>query len=287
MKTHLFASLILIPFLTTASSPSIRISQIYGGGGNTGATYTNDFVELYNYSASTINLSGWSLQYAAPAGASWTSVSLNGFLTAGHYYLVQLAAGGGGTTTLPPADAISTLNINATSGKVAVVNSQGLLSGSCPSDGSIVDLVGYGTVTTCYEGAPSPSPNNLNSILRLANGCSDTDFNSTDFEVAAPNPRNSASPQNACGATFLNELLKPQVNINLQGDRIHVHLEGPQFDEAYIELCDLSGRLISRNLISNVIYEKDLSEVNQSYLIVRVLTKDYIVVKPFLLKLKP
>ncbi len=26
----------------------LRISQVYGGGGNTGATYTNDFIEIFN-----------------------------------------------------------------------------------------------------------------------------------------------------------------------------------------------------------------------------------------------
>ena len=31
-----------------AASPDIVISQVYGGGGNAGATYTNDFIELYN-----------------------------------------------------------------------------------------------------------------------------------------------------------------------------------------------------------------------------------------------
>ncbi|MEQ1530867.1 MAG: hypothetical protein ABL925_16240, partial [Methylococcales bacterium] len=31
-----------------AVSPNIVISQVYGGGGNTGATYKNDFIELFN-----------------------------------------------------------------------------------------------------------------------------------------------------------------------------------------------------------------------------------------------
>ena len=32
-----------------AASPSgVVISQVYGGGGNAGATHTHDFVELYN-----------------------------------------------------------------------------------------------------------------------------------------------------------------------------------------------------------------------------------------------
>ena len=28
--------------------PSLIISQIYGGGGNSGATFTNDFIEIFN-----------------------------------------------------------------------------------------------------------------------------------------------------------------------------------------------------------------------------------------------
>ncbi len=42
----------------------LRLSQVYGGGGNTGATYTHDFMELFNAGANTINLSGYSVQYA-------------------------------------------------------------------------------------------------------------------------------------------------------------------------------------------------------------------------------
>ena len=33
---------------TPAASNDVVISQVYGGGGNTGATYTHDFVELFN-----------------------------------------------------------------------------------------------------------------------------------------------------------------------------------------------------------------------------------------------
>ncbi len=31
-----------------AVSPDIVISQVYGGGGNAGATYTHDYIELFN-----------------------------------------------------------------------------------------------------------------------------------------------------------------------------------------------------------------------------------------------
>ena len=70
------------------------ISQIYGGGGNTSATYQNDYVELYNRSAGAVNITGWSLQYSSATG-TFGNVSLItnlcGTIEAGQYYLIGLA----------------------------------------------------------------------------------------------------------------------------------------------------------------------------------------------------
>ncbi len=43
-------SLVAIPLTATANpaGTGLVISEVYGGGGNAGATYTNDFIELYN-----------------------------------------------------------------------------------------------------------------------------------------------------------------------------------------------------------------------------------------------
>jgi hypothetical protein len=46
------------------------ISQLYGGGGNSGATFSNDYIEIYNPTGTAFNLAGWSLQYASAAGTS-------------------------------------------------------------------------------------------------------------------------------------------------------------------------------------------------------------------------
>ena len=51
-----------------AVSPDVVISQVYGGGGNAGATYTHDFIELYNRGSSTVAIDGWSVQYASATG---------------------------------------------------------------------------------------------------------------------------------------------------------------------------------------------------------------------------
>ena len=71
------------------------ISQVYGGGGNTGATYTNDYVELINPTGVSFNLAGWTLQYGSATGTTWTNNQpLGGIIAPGEYYLVGLASGG-------------------------------------------------------------------------------------------------------------------------------------------------------------------------------------------------
>jgi predicted extracellular nuclease len=92
-----------------AVSPDVVISQVYGGGGNTGATYTNDYIQLYNGGAADANLSGWSVQYASAAGSTWRVTSLTGTVAPGARYLTQEATGASGTTPLPYPDATGSI----------------------------------------------------------------------------------------------------------------------------------------------------------------------------------
>ncbi|MEZ4770990.1 MAG: lamin tail domain-containing protein [Caldilineales bacterium] len=63
----------------------LRISQVYGGGGNSGATYTNDFIEIFNAGAAPINVSGYSVQYASSSGSSWVNLTpLSGTINPGN-----------------------------------------------------------------------------------------------------------------------------------------------------------------------------------------------------------
>ncbi|MCX7976908.1 MAG: lamin tail domain-containing protein, partial [Bellilinea sp.] len=142
-----------------AVSDTVVISQIYGGGGNSGALYKNDFIELFNRGSTPISLDGWSVQYASATGNTWQVTMLSGVLQPGQYYLIRQAGGSGGTQDLPDADAIGSINLNATSGKVALVNASTPLSGACPPDTTIIDLIGYGSAN-CYEGESAPSLNN-------------------------------------------------------------------------------------------------------------------------------
>src|SRR6185369_12715931 len=181
--------------LLTVQQPHVVISQVYGGGGNTNATYQNDFVELYNPSGVTFDLTGWSLQYTSATGNGWefTRQPIGGFIAPGQYYLIALASGGATGLTLPAANINGDINMSGTTGKVALVSNFDALVGNCPlGDPDIVDFVGYGASADCAETAKAPAPSNTTSIFRINNGSTDTDNNSTDFVAAAPNPRRTA-----------------------------------------------------------------------------------------------
>ena len=78
--------------LASPAAAQVKISQVYGGGGNSGATYTHDFVELYNTGDSAVPLTGLSLQYASATGNVSGKVDLSGSIAGGRYFLVQLAS---------------------------------------------------------------------------------------------------------------------------------------------------------------------------------------------------
>jgi hypothetical protein len=186
------------------STGQVVISQVYGGGGNSGATYTNDFIELLNTGTTDVSLNGWSVQYASATGTSWQVTNLTSpVLMPGQYYLIQQAQGTGGTIPLPTPDAIGIIPLAAASGKVALVANTIALAGSCPSGPDIMDFVGYGTAN-CFEGSgAAPLLSNANAGLRLNDGCTDTNDNAADFIAGAPIPRNTSSPFNNCSIAFV------------------------------------------------------------------------------------
>jgi predicted extracellular nuclease len=177
----------------SAASPDVVVSQVYGGGGNAGATYTNDFIELRNLGPAPVDVTGWSVQYASAAGTTWTPTVLSGSVAPGGFYLVQEAAGAGGTTPLPTPDATGSIAMSATSGKVALVTSTTPLGcgASCDTAAGVRDFVGYGTAND-FETAAAPGLSNTTSDTRT--GAADTDNNAADFTAGPPDPRNSRAP---------------------------------------------------------------------------------------------
>ena len=175
---------------------SVVISQVYGGGGNTGATYKNDFIELFNNTPVVVNLDGWSVQYTSAAGTSWQVTNLPALsLKPGQYLLIQEALGASGTVNLPTPEATGAIAMSATAGKVALLNTTTALTESCPvgSNATVVDFVGYGAAN-CSESTPTAVLANTTAALRKGAGTTDSDNNTGDFATdGAPAPRNTAS----------------------------------------------------------------------------------------------
>ncbi|MGK2924805.1 MAG: ExeM/NucH family extracellular endonuclease, partial [Lysobacterales bacterium] len=196
-----------------AVSTDVVISQVYGGGGNSGATLTHDFIELFNRGATPVSLAGWSVQYASATGTGNFGSSAgqltelpNISLAPGQYVLIQEAQGSGGTTALPTPDVTDAtpIGMSGTAGKVALVMSTASLGcngGSTPCDSAqlalIKDLVGWGTANF-FETTAAPATANATASMRAADGCTDTDNNGADFSTETPVPRNAASPLNLC-----------------------------------------------------------------------------------------
>jgi hypothetical protein len=197
---------------------AIKISQVYGGGGNSGSTYTNDFIELYNTGLTPVDITGWSVQYtgATTAFAAQTTgpsptplttvIPFGTIIQPGHYYLIQESQGAGGTTTNPTPDLTGGILVGSTAGKIALVASSSILNGgtagNCPVDPLIVDFIGYGispTTATCSETSPTVTLTNTTAAIRKNNGCTDTNNNSNDFLIDGPIPRNSLLPAHGCG----------------------------------------------------------------------------------------
>lgn len=191
------AALVLaaVPAVAAPSTDAL-ISEVYGGGGNSGATLTQDFVELANKSAAPVALDGFSVQYiSASPGAStqWGVTPLAGSIAPGKTYLVAEAKGTGGTVELPAPDATGTIAMGAANGTIALVEGTAPLTcktaADCAADTRVKDLVGYGAAVV-REGAAAPVLSNTTSAARPT-GLADTDNNSTDFAAGDPTPTNS------------------------------------------------------------------------------------------------
>jgi lamin tail-like protein len=202
----LLCVLLAVPAAARASATGVVVSQIYGGGGNTGASFRNDYVELLNAGTSSVDISGWTLQYATAAGTTWQPTPLSGTIAPGRYYLVQLASNGDVGASLPAPDASGTSNLAATSGKIALARRTtalacGATAGSCSAEPLVEDLVGYGAASD-FEGAGSaPALSSTVAALRAGDGCVDAGVNATDFAAAPPSPRNSSFSTQSCASS--------------------------------------------------------------------------------------
>ena len=191
-----------------AASSTVVISQVYTAGGNSGAAFNADYVELFNLSGAPVNITGWSLQYFS-ATASTTStpvispVTGTVILQPGQRYLIQATPGTVGTALPNAADQTSSnLAMGAAAGRIYVTNTTTALSNASGCPTNYVDFVGYGTTANCYETARATAPS-LSQPIARTNACVDVDNNQTEFALTSTSARDSASAATPCTATVI------------------------------------------------------------------------------------
>ena len=236
------------PPAVSAVSPHIVISQIYGGGSNSGGQYAKDYIELFNRGTSSQSLAGWSVQYTSAAGTNLGADATlrteldNVTLAPGQYYLIQESGTvPSSASPLPTPDLVdpTPINMAAGSGKVALVSqTAGLNCGggatTCtPTQlATIIDFVGYGTANVFEGVGAAPTLTNTTAALRNDGGCADTDDNAADFlrPAPAPSPRNAATTPHACptGITLsIDDVSQAEGNAGTTSFGFTVTLSGP------------------------------------------------------------
>ncbi|WP_203335698.1 ExeM/NucH family extracellular endonuclease [Nocardioides limicola] len=196
---------------TAQASPDgteLVISEFYTAGGNSGAVWTHDWLELHNPSQEPISLAGLSLQYAAAGntgapGSSQVFVLPDDEVPGGGHYLIQLQSGGGNGTALPvEADAsYSSINMAIANGQIFLARVTTPLDPDGPGNdefpvADLIDFVGYGSAAR-YEGsAAAPANSAASSLTRDAHG-TDTDDNAADFRTTT-----EMTPTNSSGETL-------------------------------------------------------------------------------------
>ena len=200
----IIASLFFISFKSpkaqAATATHVVISEVQTSGAN-GAN--DEFVELYNPTASDVLLDGWRLTKKTSGGSENNLVSnVTGAIPAHGYFLITHSASYSGSTTTDISYSVPSQNIANSNNSVVLYSDDGITQ---------IDLVGMGTATAS-ETATTSNPSVSGSIERKANPSSDstsmgvggtdefagngedTNDNSADFVTrTTPQPQNSQS----------------------------------------------------------------------------------------------
>ncbi|MET0650067.1 MAG: Calx-beta domain-containing protein [Pyrinomonadaceae bacterium] len=196
-------------------SPDLVISQIYTRGGEAGASYQKDFIEIFNRGTEPVDMNNYGLHMSSINSSASVFVRLGSsphrVVQPGRYILIGLKGDGTNGQSFTPDIDLSLIpgpvpiNLNPTTGLVVLLAPDGSFQG-CPNSQStgVVDYVGYGSTSICFDGAQGPAPAPAlatDSAMRLLGGCADNNNNAADFNLSPVNPRNSASPAGTCNVT--------------------------------------------------------------------------------------
>ncbi len=169
-----------------------QFSPDYSGG-------SNEYVEIVNKTGNTIDLSTLKLSYQSSSGSSGTAgATLSGSLAPYSFWLLSPDTTiTTGLTSNLTRDGSFTAGFAGASGQIAIQR---------VSDNTIIDAVGYGTLTggTFSEGTPASTPLVDGGLRRVIDGA-DTGVNSTDYTTVTNANiylRNSNSRLGIAGSTI-------------------------------------------------------------------------------------
>ena len=210
--------------------PGLVISGVYGGGGNSGSTYKNDYVELYNNTNAAINLEGYTLYYVSAIGTSAGATNTYTFpsgatIGAKKFALIKAAQGAGTQPEWPVLfdfDASGTgggnFAMGASAGKVLLLSAYANLSatGSIPTTlagiqtmANYVDYVPYGNTSVPVFGSPIADLSASTAAKRIYNDATqviqytfDVGVDFTIVTADADAPRNSLYGLSTATPTF-------------------------------------------------------------------------------------
>lgn len=240
-------TLLSIVTLGIAANAQIVINEVFGGGGGSGATLKNDFVELINNGNSTVTLSGAFLQYGS--ATSTTAITASNIqalpdiiLNPGQIFLIQEASGTGGTVNLPTPDfaPATTLNFGQSAGKLFLTSNN--TSVAAAGQSNIIDSVSWGTGAVWSETSPAPATSVTTSISRASGGV-DTNNNSVDFTAGTPTPTNSSGQTLAVG-----EISKSKINLVKNTIVKDVVTFGAK---ANVQVVNLNGQVLKSTSVDN------------------------------------
>jgi predicted extracellular nuclease len=187
-------ALLAAPAGANTSGTGLVISEVYGAGGNSGAVYNADFVELYNPTNAAISVADHYIHYRSAAGTSGgTPFPLNGSVPAHGHYLIQMSTVGANGVALPTPDTgPAGFSMAGSGGQVFLLDNSTAIttSGNMAGVAHVIDMVGQNTATSFETQAAQQIASTTSSLNRNATG-TDTDNNSSDISLAAPSPENS------------------------------------------------------------------------------------------------
>jgi hypothetical protein len=187
-KSAILLAAIALPF--SLASGEVVINEIYGGGGRLGASFNQDFVELFNNGTDAVDISGFQLEYAKPTRSFRTiaTIPASTILGPGEFCVIGGASGANGAG-LPDVDFTSSTNLNATAGRVELINSSSTLADSVVYDTTVNQHDGHRhrSASVRLEIAEMFSSSNTISDQRIPNGI-DTNNDRFDFRTQIPTP---------------------------------------------------------------------------------------------------